>query len=78
MATPRLHAARALKNQGLHYAILDYLDGDPDDHSDEWFSALGHSLGASTALPGPTRLTGMDPPLGPPWTSAFAQSLVPH
>lgn len=75
IAVARLHASGTLASERLHYAILDYLEGEPADHSPEWFSCLGESLGA---LHGVTRphpgWIGMGA-TAESWVDAFSGSL---
>jgi fructosamine-3-kinase len=74
IATPRLHAFGTLENG--HYEILDYLEGDPDDFSAEWFAALGTSLGSIHRITRPYQgWVGMGEPHAESWVEAFAGSL---
>lgn len=75
IATPTLHASGTLADEGLHFAILDFVAGDADDHSDGWFSALGERLAALHRV---TRSfqgwVAMDRPYREPWSVAFPAS----
>jgi fructosamine-3-kinase len=74
VATPILRASG--KRDGLGYAILDYLDGDANDHSEAWFACLGEALGRLHRITrGFQGWVGMDRPYAEPWTSAFAADL---
>jgi fructosamine-3-kinase len=74
VATPRLLASG--ERDGSRYAILDYLDGDPDDRSPEWFACVGASLGQLHRI---TRSfqgwVDMQQPYAESWSNAFAGSL---
>jgi len=76
LPTPRLYGAGANVEQGVFYAVFDYLEGDPDDFSASWFSAVGASL---RELHGVTRpyqgWVGMRAPLSEPWPSDFQRAL---
>ncbi|HLK23293.1 MAG TPA: hypothetical protein VKT30_01400 [Caulobacteraceae bacterium] len=72
---PALHAAGTLPDQGVHYAILDFLDGDADDGSPAWSACVGEALGRLHAI---TRAyqgwVAMNRPYPEPWSSAFGSS----
>jgi fructosamine-3-kinase len=53
IAVPALHAHGRLADEGLDYAILDYLDGDPDDGSPAWSACVGRALGRMHSLTRP-------------------------
>ncbi len=75
VAVPVLQASGTLADAGLHYAVLDYLDGDPDDGSPAWAACVGAVLGRLHTI---TRAhhgwVGMDPADAVRWPSAFATS----
>jgi fructosamine-3-kinase len=74
--TPALHAIGALDAEGLRYAIMDYLDGDPDDHAPAWFAAVGRALGEVHRISrGWQGWVGLRAPFADDWSSAFAKSL---
>lgn len=76
IATPRLHASGGLEGGRLHYEILDFLEGDPDDFSPEWFAALGTSLGLIHRVTRPYQgWVGMGEAHAESWIDAFANSL---
>jgi len=72
---PTLFASGALVGRRLNFEILEWLDGDQDDHSTGWFEAAGGALGA---LHRTTRehqgWVGMRQPYPEPWPAAFARS----
>jgi len=74
---PRLHATGALEPPGLRYAVLDFVEGDPDDFSPDWFAAAGAAL---SRLHRERRSwqgwVGMRRPYSETWTSAFARSCL--
>ncbi len=76
IAVPEIHATGTLPDEGLHFAVMDYLDGDADDYSPEWFAALGAGLAGMHRI---TRAyqgwVAMDGPYAEPWPDAFAASL---
>jgi fructosamine-3-kinase len=75
VAAPRLHASGTLADEGLHFAILDFVDGDADDFSAAWFSGLGAALGALHAITRPFQgWVAMDGPYPEPWVAAFPAS----
>lgn len=73
---PKLHASGSLESEKLNYEILDYLKGDPDDFSVEWFEAVGNALGSIHKV---TRAyqgwIGMETPYIESWSDAFTKSL---
>jgi fructosamine-3-kinase len=75
VAVSTLHASGTLADAGLHYAVLDYLDGDPDDGSPAWSACMGAVLGRLHTI---TRAhhgwVGMEPEQAVRWASAFAAS----
>jgi fructosamine-3-kinase len=75
IAVPTLRASGTLADAGLHYAVLDYLDGDADDGSPAWSACMGGVLGRLHAI---TRThhgwVGMDPAHAVRWASAFTTS----
>ena len=75
VAVPTLHASGTLADAGVHYAILDWLDGDLDDGSPAWSACMG---GALARLHNITRAhhgwVGMDAAHAVHWPSAFATS----
>ena len=70
-----VRATGVLPQRGLAYAILDFLDGEPDDFSPAWFAAVGATLGRLHAI---TRAyqgwVDMPAPYPESWTNAFARS----
>jgi hypothetical protein len=55
--------------------ILDFVDGDADDYSAAWFSALGEALRALHAIRRPFQgWVAMDRPYREPWSAAFPAS----
>jgi fructosamine-3-kinase len=75
VAAPTLRASGNLIDEGLHYEVLDHLDGDADDFSSQWFSALGKSLGQLHAVTRPWQgWVAMGAPYAETWTAAFAAS----
>jgi fructosamine-3-kinase len=75
LAVPALHAQGTLADVGLSYAILDYLDGDPDDGSPDWSACVGQALGCLHAVTRPHH-GWVDMPAADSvhWPSAFAAS----
>jgi fructosamine-3-kinase len=75
ITTPTLHASGTLADARLHYAVFDYLDGDPDDGSPAWSACMGAVLGRLHSL---TRAhhgwVGMDASHAVRWTTAFSMS----
>jgi fructosamine-3-kinase len=75
VGVPALHAHGTLVDEGLNYAILDYLDGDPDDGSPAWSACVGRVLGRMHSLVRPYHgWVGMQPVDAVHWPSAFARS----
>lgn len=76
ISVPELYASGSLESEKLYYEILDYLSGDPDDYSIEWFAAIGSALGTihkiSRSYQG---WIGMETPYVESWSEAFAKSL---
>jgi Ser/Thr protein kinase RdoA (MazF antagonist) len=74
--TPVLYATGDLDAEGLRYAVMEYLDGDADDHSAAWFATVGRALGQ---VHGVTRIyqgwVGLEAPLADDWAAAFGKSL---
>jgi hypothetical protein len=72
---PALYGTGDLDAEGLRYAVMEYLDGDADDHSPEWFAVVGQALGQ---VHGVTRdcqgWVGLDAPLADDWSTAFGKS----
>ena len=77
LPTPWLHGFGASVEQGVFYAVFDYLDGDPDDFSAAWFCAVGSSLRKLHAV---TRAyqgwVGLRTPIPERWSSAFQRALA--
>jgi fructosamine-3-kinase len=74
VATPTLHASGVFDSEG--YAILDYLDGVPGEHSGDWYACLGESLGRVHGVRrGYQGWVGMETPLAEGWAAAFGLSL---
>jgi fructosamine-3-kinase len=75
VAAAAVRGTGVLPQRGLAYAILDFLDGDPDDFSPAWFAAVGATLGRLHAI---TRAyqgwVDMPTPYPESWTNAFARS----
>jgi len=70
-----VRATGVLPERGLSYAILDFLDGDADDHSPAWFAAVGAALGALHAIARPYQgWVDMPAPYPTPWRVAFGES----
>jgi fructosamine-3-kinase len=62
--------------EGLNYALMDYLAGDPDDHSPAWFAAVGRALGQVHGISrGYQGWVGLEAPLADDWSTAFGKSL---
>ncbi|HXQ12889.1 MAG TPA: hypothetical protein VN805_18000 [Caulobacteraceae bacterium] len=75
IAVPALHAHGTLPDERLNYAILDYLDGDPDDGSPAWSACVGRVLGRMHSLTRPyPGWVDMQPADAVHWPSAFATS----
>jgi Phosphotransferase enzyme family len=77
LPTPPLHGCGENLEQGVFYAVFDYLDGDPDDFSTAWFSAVGASLRELHVITRPYQgWIGMRAPLPEAWPSAFQRALA--
>ena len=74
IAVPKLHGTGTA--DGVHYAVMDFLDGDADDYSPAWFAALGGSLGRLHRITrGYQGWVAMDELYRESWPQAFAASL---
>jgi fructosamine-3-kinase len=74
IAAAAVRALGALPEQGLAYAILDYLAGDADDHSPAWFAGVGAALGRMHGVTRPYQgWVDMPTPYPTTWTAAFAE-----
>ena len=75
IAVPALHAQGTVADEKLNYAILDYLDGDPDDGSPAWSACVGRALGRMHNLVRSYHgWVDMRPADAVHWPSAFATS----
>jgi len=75
IAVPTLRATGAVADRGLSYAILDYLDGDPDDGSSPWAACVGRVLGRMHGVTRPYwGWVGMSPSDAMSWSAGFAAS----
>ena len=76
ISTPKLYASGTLRDENLHYAIFDYLEGDESDFSSEWFASLGHSVGSVHAVTRPYQgWPSLNTPYEEDWASAFQESI---
>jgi len=77
LPTPRLCGSGALTDQGVSYAVFDYLEGDPDDFSGAWFAAVGASLCDLHTITRPYQgWVGVGAPHSEPWPVAFQRALA--
>ena len=73
---PKLYASGYLESEKLNYVILDYLRGDSDDYSVEWFSEVGNILGTIHKISRPFQgWINMEKPYEERWSSAFTKCL---
>ncbi len=76
IAVPKLYVSGLLESEKLNYEILDYLHGDSEDYSTEWFVAVGNALGSIHKV---TRAyqgwIGMEASYSESWSDAFTKSL---
>jgi Ser/Thr protein kinase RdoA (MazF antagonist) len=73
---PALYATGDLDAEGLRYAVMAYLEGDADDYSPGWFSAVGQALGSVHQVArGYQGWVALDGPLADDWSTAFGKSL---
>ncbi len=76
ISLPVLYASGTLAEKKLHYEIMDYLEGNQEDYSPEWFSVLGESLGKIHKIARSYQgWVGMEEPLSELWSNAFMKSL---
>lgn len=73
---PKLYASGSLESENVHYEILEYLSGDSDDYSAQWFAAVGKTLGSTHQIKREYQgWIGMETPYSKSWRDAFAESL---
>ena len=76
IAVPKLYASGFLEDEKTNYEILDYLKGNSDDFSVEWFVAVGNALGTIHKTSRPYQgWIGMETPYIESWSDAFTKSL---
>lgn len=73
---PKLYTSGSLKSENIHYEILEYLSGNPDDYSVGWFAAVGKALGTIHKISRPYQgWVDIERPYTECWSDAFTQSL---